>query len=131
MDGQSIPCGRTCNVVLPSTSIDEGRTIFHGNFDSKETSCDQTRLGSQVNLHSQDSKSNTESTSKIPSSSGQLCQEMHSTGSSLKDGQYRVSTPPEPIGTVLSSRIVETNSDCDISVKQENSLSSVIPSAEK
>ncbi|MED6122043.1 hypothetical protein PIB30_035964 [Stylosanthes scabra] len=119
MDGQSIACGRTCNAVLPPTSIDEGHTIFHGNFDIKETSCDQTCLGSQVNLHSLDSKINTESTSKIPSSSGQLCQEMHSTGSSLKDGQYRVSIPPEPMGTVLSSRIVETNSDCDISVKQE------------
>ncbi|KAL1362451.1 hypothetical protein HN51_010707 [Arachis hypogaea] len=130
MDEQSIACGRTCSAVLPSTSIGEGPNVFHGDFDIKETS-DEACLASQVNLHRQDSRINTKSTLEIPSSSGQLCQELHSAGSSPKDGQQRVPTPPEAMRTLVSNWIVETNSDYDISVKQENSLSSGIPSAEK
>lgn len=41
-------------------------------------------------------------------------------------GRYRDTKPPETMGT--SDRIVETETDYDISVKQENSLSSMIPS---
>ena len=45
-----------------------------------------------------------------------------------KDGQHRECKPPEPMVTSVSSRIVETT-DYEISVKQETSLSSGIPSA--
>ncbi|MED6182964.1 hypothetical protein PIB30_033566 [Stylosanthes scabra] len=131
MDEQSIACGKTCSEVLSSTSMDQGHNILSGNFDIKESIFDQARLGSQVNLQRQDSRINTESASKNPTSSEQLGQEMRSPGSPLKDGQHRVPTPPEAMGTHVSSKIVETNSDCDISVRLENSLSSGIPSAGK
>ena len=42
--------------------------------------------------------------------------------------QYIESKPPEAMETSVSSRIVETKTNHDISVKQENSLSSGIPS---
>lgn len=46
----------------------------------------------------------------------------------LEHGHCREATPPETMGTSLSSRTVETSSDFDVSVKQENALSSTIPS---
>ncbi|RYR69532.1 hypothetical protein Ahy_A03g016088 [Arachis hypogaea] len=130
MDEQPISCGKTCSEVLSSTSMDQGDTILSGDFDIKETIFDQARLGPQVNLRRQDSRINAESASKNPTSSEQLCQQMHSPGSPPKDGQHRIPTPPEAMGTHVSSRILETKIDFDISVK-ENSLSSGIPSAGK
>lgn len=81
MDEESIACGKACSTVLPSTSMDQGHAMLSRNFDIKETIFDQTHLGSQVNLERQDSRINTKSTSRIPTSSA--CLEMNSTGLSL------------------------------------------------
>ncbi|TKY67896.1 hypothetical protein E2542_SST10792 [Spatholobus suberectus] len=118
---------------MDEESIDQGQNIVSRNFDSKETIFDQTHLGLQVDLERQDSRINTKSTSGILTTSTQLCPEMNSTGSSLRESvpehrQYTESKPPEAMGTGVSSRIVETKTNYDISVKQENSLSSGIPS---
>lgn len=83
MDEESIACGKACSGLLPSTSIDQGHIMVSGNFDIKETIFDQTHLGSQVQFERQDSRINTKSTSRIPTSSMQLCQEMNSTRLSL------------------------------------------------
>ncbi|KAL5129678.1 Bromodomain adjacent to zinc finger domain protein 2B [Glycine soja] len=114
-------------------SIDQGHNMVSRNFDGKETIFDQTHLGLQVNLERQDTRINTKSTLGIPTISTQICQEVNSTGSSLRDSvpkhrQYIKSKPPEAMGTSVSSRIVETKTNHDISVKQENSLSSGIHS---
>ncbi|KAJ1415165.1 Zinc finger, PHD-type [Sesbania bispinosa] len=132
MDEESIASGKACSAVNPSTSIDQGHIMVSRNFDMKETIFDQTHLGSQVNLERQDSRIDTKSMSRIPTSSAQLCQEMNSTGSSLKGsesehGQYSVCKPPEAMGTSVRSTIEESKTDYDISVEQENSMSSRIP----
>ncbi|RZB79380.1 uncharacterized protein LOC114376286 isoform X2 [Glycine soja] len=113
--------------------IDQDHNMVSRNFDGKETIFDQTHLGLLVNLERQDARINTKSTSGIPTIRTQLCQQMNSTGSSLRDSvpehrQYIESKPPEAMETSVSSRIVETKTNHDISVKQENSLSSGIPS---
>lgn len=49
-------------------------------------------------------------------------------GSVQERGQCRESKPSEALRTSVSSRIVETKTDCEISVKQENTSSVEIPS---
>ncbi|KAI4322004.1 hypothetical protein L6164_021730 [Bauhinia variegata] len=126
MDEDSINCDRTSSAVLTSTPIDKSHVTLTRNSDIKETNLEQTHLGSQVNLEQQDSRFNIKSPLTLPTSSAQLCQEMKSTGSSLngcllEDGPDRESKISfEAIGT---SKVVETKTDCDISIEQENSLS--------
>ncbi|KAK7308008.1 hypothetical protein VNO77_41556 [Canavalia gladiata] len=128
MHEDSIDCDKACN-ELPSASIDQHQITVSRNVDVN----DQTHLGSQVNLEKPDSSIDLKSTWRVPTNSTLLCQEMKSTGSSLKasvleQGQCRGSKPPEAVGTSVSSKIVEAKADSDISVKQENTLSSMIPS---
>ncbi|RDX94141.1 hypothetical protein CR513_23509, partial [Mucuna pruriens] len=116
---------------MDEESIDQGYNMVSRNFDSKETILDQTHVALQVNLERQDTRINTKSTSGILTTSTQLCQEMNSTGSSLRDSvpehrPYIESKPPEAMGT--GGRIVETKTNHDVSVKQENCLSAGIPS---
>ncbi|XP_020214859.1 uncharacterized protein LOC109798859 isoform X2 [Cajanus cajan] len=118
---------------MDEDSIDQGHNTISRNFDSKETIFDQAHLGLQVNLERQDSRINIKSTPGIPTTGTHSCQEMNPAGSSLRDSvpehrQYTESKPPEAMGTGVSSRIVETKINYNISVKQENSLSSGIPS---
>ncbi|KAL5182112.1 Bromodomain adjacent to zinc finger domain protein 1A [Glycine soja] len=127
-DEESNDCDKVCNAFLPSTSRDQHQTSGSRNVDVN----DQTHLGSQVNLEKLDSRIDSKSTSRVPTSSTLLCQEMNSTVSSLKvsvleQEQCRESKPPEAMGRSASTRIVETKTDSDISVKQENTLS-LIPS---
>ncbi|KAK7258172.1 hypothetical protein RIF29_32675 [Crotalaria pallida] len=122
MDEESIACDKAC--TLPSSSIEQGHIMVNRSFDIKETT---------LNLARQDSGMNTKSTLRIPTSSMQLYQEMNSTGSPSKDsapedGQYRYTEPPETMGTSVNTRIVETKTDYDTSVKQENSFFPRIPS---
>ncbi|KAG4386225.1 hypothetical protein AAZX31_11G008600 [Glycine max] len=123
-DEESSDCDKACNALLPSTSIDQHQTTGSRNVDVN----DQTHLGSQVSLEKLDSRIDSKSTSRVPTSSTLLCQEMNSTGSSLKvsvleQEQCRESKPPEAMGRSATSRIVETKTDSDISVKQENTVS--------
>ncbi|XP_057456823.1 uncharacterized protein LOC130747802 isoform X3 [Lotus japonicus] len=67
-------CGKAGSALLPSTSIEQAHILVSRNFDTKETIFDQTHLRSQVNIERQDSRINTNSSSKIPKSSTQLCQ---------------------------------------------------------
>ncbi|XP_027359877.1 uncharacterized protein LOC113868469 [Abrus precatorius] len=128
MHEESSDSDKACTAVLPSTSIDQHQITLTGNIDVNH----QTHPGSQVNLDRLDSKIDWKSTSRVPTNSTLLCQEMKSTGSSLKasedeDGQCRESKPPDAMGTNVSNRIVEAKTDSDISVKQENGLSPLIP----
>lgn len=68
---------------MDEQTIDQGHNMIGRNFDSKETISEQTYLGSQENLKKQDNGISIKSTSGIPTTSTQLCQEMNSTGSSL------------------------------------------------
>ncbi|KAK7263981.1 hypothetical protein RJT34_31582 [Clitoria ternatea] len=118
---------------MDEVSIDQGHSMVSRSDDVKETIFDQRPSDLKVNLERQDSKIKSNSTtSRIPTTSAQLCQEINSTGSSLMDsvqehGLNRESKPPEEaMGT--SSRIVETKTKYGISVKQENSLSVRNPS---
>ncbi|KAK7308871.1 hypothetical protein RJT34_05176 [Clitoria ternatea] len=128
-DEESVDGDKICNALLPTTSIEQHQVAVSRNVDVN----DQTHLGSQVNLEKLDTRVASRSTSRAPTSVSSLCHEMKSTGSSLKasvveHGQCRESNCPEAIGTSVSSRIVETQTDSDIFVKQENALSSMIPS---
>ncbi|CAJ1934107.1 unnamed protein product [Sphenostylis stenocarpa] len=121
---------------MDKESIDQGHNVVSRNFDSKETvfGLTQTHLELQVKFERQDTRDDTISTSGIPTTSAQLCEEMNSSGSSLGDSvpehrQYIDSKPPEAMSTSLSGRIVEPKTNPDISGKQETSLSSEIPSA--
>lgn len=77
MDEESTACDRTCSMVLPSTSLDQGHVTVSKNSDVKETYLDQTHLASEVNLDGQDSsRLDAKLTSRIPASGA-------STGSSL------------------------------------------------
>lgn len=78
-DEESSDCDKACNALLPSTSIDQHQTTGSRNVDVN----DQTHLGSQVSLEKLDSRIDSKSTSRVPTSSTLLCQEMNSTGSSL------------------------------------------------
>ncbi|KAK7405940.1 hypothetical protein VNO78_07552 [Psophocarpus tetragonolobus] len=127
-DEESIDCDKACNALLPSTSIDLCQTTGSRNFDVN----DQTHLGSQGNLQKLDSMIDSKSTLRVPTSSTLLRQEMNSNSSSLKASvleqeQCKESKPPDAMGKSASSRIVETRTDSDISIKQENTLS-LIPS---
>ncbi|XP_020230062.1 uncharacterized protein LOC109810880 isoform X2 [Cajanus cajan] len=129
-DEESIDCDKACNALLPSTSVDQRQTNGSRNVDAN----DQTYLGSQGNLEKLDSRIDSKSTSRVLTSSTLLHQEIESPGSPLKagvpeQGQCRECEPPEATGKSASSMIVETKTDSDISVKQENTLS-LIPSEE-
>ncbi|KAF7835260.1 Bromodomain adjacent to zinc finger domain protein 1A [Senna tora] len=119
---------------MDEESIDQGHLTVSRKVDVKETHLDQTHLGTQVNLEKQDSRFDIEPVSRIPASGTQFCEELKSTGSSLKGnllecGPDRESKPsPGAIGTSVTSRIVETIVDPDTSVEQEKCLSSGIPS---
>ncbi|TKY71134.1 Bromodomain adjacent to zinc finger domain protein 1A [Spatholobus suberectus] len=126
-DEESIDCDKACNALLPFSSVDQHQITGSRNIDVN----DQTHLGSQVNLEKLDGRIDSKSTSRVPTSSTLLCQEMKSTGSSLKasvleQGQCRESKPPEAMGKIVSSRIVETKTESDIFVKQENAPSLMI-----
>ncbi|KAK4253459.1 hypothetical protein QN277_010128 [Acacia crassicarpa] len=132
MDEESIAGDRTYT-VLPSTSLDLDQATVSKNFDGKEPNLDRIQLGSQVNLEEQDSKIDTKPTSCSLASGAQLCQELKSAGSSvngspLEHGQAKESTPsPGAMGTNVTSRIIETKVDPNMSVKEEKSLLSEIP----
>lgn len=133
MGDGSIACGKSCSELLPSTSTDQGCIMVSRNFDIKETISDKTHLGSQISHETQDStRVNTISTTKIPTSSIQLPQEMNSTGSSLKGSvsehePQRESKLSEEVVTGVSSTAVETKANYVINCKHESSLSSRIP----
>ncbi|KAE9612834.1 putative chromatin regulator PHD family [Lupinus albus] len=123
MDEVSTTQDKTCNELPPSTSLDQGQITVCRNIDIK----DPAHLGSQGNLEKQHSRINSQSTSASPTSSKLLFQEMKSTGLSLKHSvlgheQSIESNPPEALGTSVSSRIVETNTGCDISVNEERGV---------
>ncbi|XP_019424099.1 PREDICTED: uncharacterized protein LOC109333206 isoform X2 [Lupinus angustifolius] len=111
VDEVPIASGKACNEFPSSTSVDQGQITVCMNVDIN----DLKHLGSQGNLEKQDSRINSQSTSAVPTSSTLLFQEMKSTGSC----QCRESNPPEAFGASVSSRIVETKTDCDISVSEE------------
>ncbi|KAI4295253.1 hypothetical protein L6164_035319 [Bauhinia variegata] len=98
MDEDSINCDRTSSMVLASTSVDQSHATLAKNSDIKEINLERTHLDSQVNFVQNDS---------LP-----------------EVGQDRESKIPlEAMGTSATGRTMETKTDCDISVKQENSLS--------
>lgn len=77
MDEVSIACDKACSEFLPS--IDQGQIAVSRNFDIN----DPTHVDSQGNLEKQDSRIDSNSTSRVPTSSTLLFQEMKTTGSSL------------------------------------------------
>lgn len=83
MDEESFAFDRTCNIVSPSNSLNQGHVTVSRNFEVKETHLDQTHLVPGVNLEEQDNIFHTNPTSRIPSSSAQFCEEMKLAGSSL------------------------------------------------
>ncbi|CAL0311365.1 unnamed protein product [Lupinus luteus] len=120
MDEVSTTHDKACSEFPPSTSLDQGQIAVRKNIDIN----DPTHLVSQGNLEKQHSRINSQSTSAAPTSSQLLFQEMESTGLPLKDsvlghGQFIESNPLEASGTSVSSRIVETDTGCDISVNEE------------
>ncbi|OIW11148.1 hypothetical protein TanjilG_22955 [Lupinus angustifolius] len=120
MDEVSTTHDKTCSEFPPSTSLDQGQITVRRNIDIN----DPSHLVSQGNLEKQHSRINSQSTSAAPTSCKLLFQEMKSTGLPLKDsvlghGQFIESNPPEALGTSVSSRIVETDTGCDISVNEE------------
>ncbi|XP_054811853.1 uncharacterized protein LOC129313051 [Prosopis cineraria] len=131
MDEESIPGDRTC-MVLPSTSLDQNRATVSRNFDVKESNLDETQLGSQINIEEQDCEFDTKPTSSSLARGAQFSQELKSTGSSMKGSSPEHGRESEPspgaMRTNATSRFVETKVDPGISVKQEKSLPSGIPS---
>lgn len=79
IDEKSINCDKACNVLPPSTSIDQYQITVSRNNDINR----QTHLGSQVSLEKLDSIIDNKSTSRVPRNSTLLCHEMKSTGLSL------------------------------------------------
>ncbi|KAE9596481.1 putative chromatin regulator PHD family [Lupinus albus] len=127
VDEVSIASGKACSEFPSSTSVNQGQITVCVNVDIN----DLKHLGSQGNLEKQDSRIISQSTSAIPTSSTLLFQEMKSTGPSQKDGALKHQqcgefNPPEAFGGTVSSRIVETKTDCDISVSREKVYASNI-----
>ncbi|CAJ1926294.1 unnamed protein product [Sphenostylis stenocarpa] len=141
-DEETMDRHKACNALVPFNCIDKRPTTGSRNIDVN----DQTPLDSQVNMERLDSRIETKSTSRAPTSTTLLCQEMKplleamllvAYGNKCFCSVQKASVPeqrhckesklPEAMGKSSSSRIVEAKTHSDIPVKQEKTLS-VIPS---
>ncbi|XP_028752367.1 uncharacterized protein LOC114712078 isoform X2 [Neltuma alba] len=133
MDEQSIAADMAC-MVLPSSSLDQNRAPVGRDVDVKESNIDQTHSGSQVNLEEQDGKIDTKPTSSSLASGTHFSQELKSTGSYMKGSplecgpEKESESSPEAMGANVTNMIMETEVDPGISVNEEKSLPSGIPS---